>query len=107
MVHWAPKCLLAVMSILPIVGCGGGSGSTPSTITVTVSPSSATLVPGAQQHFSAAVSATNQAVIWQVDGGTGGNATLGRIDSTGRYVAPATIPKPPRVTISAVAQAGG
>ncbi len=75
---------------------------------MTVSPSSATLVPGAQQHFSAAVSgATNQAVTWQVDGGTGGNATLGTITSAGQYTAPASVPKPPLVTVSAVAQAGG
>jgi hypothetical protein len=45
---------------------------------------------------------TNIVVTWQVNGKTGGNDTVGKIDSNGVYHAPASIPSPPTVNVSAV-----
>jgi hypothetical protein len=58
------------------------------------------------QAFIATVTGTsNTAVTWQVDGVTGGNTTVGTIDTSGNYTAPATVPTPATVTIEAVSQA--
>ena len=44
------------------------------------------------QQFAAAVQGqATPAVTWSVDGGTGGNATVGTIDSQGLYTAPSQI----------------
>ena len=55
-----------------------------------------------QQQFTATVTnTTDTAVTWQVNGVTGGNATVGTINSSGLYTAPAVIPNPASVTITA------
>jgi uncharacterized protein (DUF1800 family) len=78
------------------------SGTTP---TVTVSGGSSVRVTGTVQ-FSATVSLiANQNVAWQVNGVAGGNATLGTISPGGLYTAPAAIPSPNTLTVTAVSQA--
>jgi len=63
-----------------------------SEVTVTINPTNATLVAGQQQTFTATVNnASNQAVIWSVDGVTGGNSNTGIISSAGAYVAPTAL----------------
>jgi trimeric autotransporter adhesin len=58
------------------------------------------------QTFIATVTGTsNTAVTWQVSGITGGNATVGTIDTSGNYTAPSAVPSPATVTIEAVSQA--
>ena len=53
-------------------------------ITISISPSSASLQVGQSQQFTAMVSNTpNTAVNWLVSGVLAGNASLGRISSTG------------------------
>ncbi len=76
----------------------------PSPVAVSVSPGSATLQASTgTQAFTAAVTNTpNTAVIWQVDNITGGTATVGTISASGIYKAPATVPSPATVTVSAV-----
>ena len=76
-------------------------------ITVTVSPGTASVRAGSgTQAFSASVSNTsNAAVTWQVNGVTGGNATLGTISAAGLYTAPATVPSPATVTVRAISTA--
>src|SRR6266576_2227221 len=88
------------------------SGSAQVTITpaavvrVTISPVSATVGAGGTQQFTATVQNTsNTAVTWQVSGVTGGNATVGTISSSGLYTAPAVVPNPATVTVTAVSQA--
>src|SRR5205807_6353593 len=55
-------------------------------VSVTISPTSATVAAGGTQQFSATVQNTsNTAVTWQVNGVTGGNATVGTISSAGLY----------------------
>lgn len=57
---------------------------------VSVSPASVTIAAGTQQLFTAVVSGnTNASVTWSVDGVAGGNGTVGTIDATGLYSAPA------------------
>ncbi|MBN8249688.1 MAG: DUF1800 family protein, partial [Verrucomicrobia bacterium] len=75
-------------------------------VAVAVAPSNATVVTGANRTFTATVTGTtNTAVTWAVNGITGGSATLGRISTGGRYVAPATVPSPATVTVRATSVA--
>jgi hypothetical protein len=76
------------------------------TVSVTISPTSATVAAGGTQQFTAMVQNTsNTAVTWQVNGVSGGNATIGTISSSGLYTAPAVVPSPATVTVTAVSQA--
>jgi hypothetical protein len=73
---------------------------------VTLSPASATLQTKQTQQFTATVSGTSTTgVNWQVNGAAGGNTSVGTIDSNGLYTAPAVVPTPNAVSVSAVAQA--
>jgi parallel beta-helix repeat protein len=103
---------LCFLSLLSLTGCGatgasatasssttttsGGSGSTPSTpvaIAVALSPTSVALAAGQTQTFTATVTgAGNTQVTWKVNGFAGGNSTVGTINSSGVYTAPATVP---------------
>jgi uncharacterized repeat protein (TIGR03803 family) len=69
---------------------------------VSISPTTAQIPVNGVQQFTAAVSnTTNTAVIWSVNGLTGGNATVGTISSSGFYTAPAAAPNPATVTVAA------
>ena len=96
-----------------IVGCGGGNAvqqpppppPAPS-VGVTVTPSSANVILGASKQFAASVTGTsNTKVAWAVNGIAGGNAAVGTIDSNGLYTAPADLPSPASVNVSATSQA--
>lgn len=92
----------AALVLLTLPGCGGGGGSTPTNPTVTVAPATANVAEGSQQQFTATVSNTSDTnVSWQVNGVTGGNATVGTISSSGLYTAPDVIPSPASVTVTA------
>src|SRR6266480_4591326 len=95
------------VTVLETVGCAGVSTTpTPISVSVTISPTSATVAAGGTQQFSAVVQNTsNTAVTWQVNGVTGGNATVGAISSSGLYTAPGVVPNPATVTVTAVSQA--
>jgi hypothetical protein len=78
-----------------------------STVTVSVAPASATVPAGLTQQFLATVTgATNTNVTWQVNGVTGGNATVGTISAAGLYQAPATVPSS-AITVTAISNANG
>ncbi|HEV2490015.1 MAG TPA: hypothetical protein VGT03_09425 [Candidatus Acidoferrales bacterium] len=106
-------------------GCGGSSSPS---VVVTLSPTGATVLLTNTQPFNASVAGNqNAAVTWQVcnaanpadaTGRSGstitmptgcvpvpGNATLGNINTSGLYTAPATLPTPPTVSIVATSQA--
>lgn len=71
-----------------------------------VSPLTASKFPTQTQQFTATVSGSaNTTVTWQVNGVTGGSAATGTIDVNGLYTAPAAVPNPATVTVSAVSQA--
>ncbi len=101
--------LLSLLFSFALVGCGGTSQKTADpapAITVSISPISPSVQTGQTQQFTATVAnTTNTAVTWQVNNVTGGSATLGTISATGLYTAPASVPSPAGVTISAVSQA--
>lgn len=62
-------------------------------VTVNVSPGTSTLpTNGTQQFVASVVGTVNQAVTWSVNGIPGGNATVGTIDGSGLYTAPASAP---------------
>src|SRR5450631_1161447 len=101
--------LAAMLSLAMMAGCGGGSASTsppPTPISVSVVPSLATVRAGSQLPLQATVQgSTNGAVTWQVNSVSGGNVTLGIIDSTGLYTAPSVPPVPPKIIITATSVA--
>src|SRR5882724_6159131 len=68
-------------------------------VSVTVSPSTANLLTGQRQPFSAVVqNSTDQSVMWYVNGALGGSGAVGIIDANGMYMAPST---PVTVTVTA------
>ena len=78
----------------------------PAPVGVSVAPATASLQTGATQDFTATVTnSTNATVTWQVNGVTGGNATVGVISTSGVYSAPSMVPSPATVTVSAVSAA--
>jgi hypothetical protein len=108
------------LGLIAEISCGGvgGGGGSPPPVTVTVSPASGTVLyaaqPGnlwpagvTQQQFKATVNgSTNQSVTWAVTPGNGN----GTVDGTGLYSAPATVPNPATVSVTAtspVAQSPG
>jgi hypothetical protein len=91
-VRFRPKAIaLAIAAVIGVWGCGGGStySSLPTSppqplITVLVAPNNVTLLGGATQSFTAAVTGTaNNAVTWSVQETSGGT-----IDNAGLYTAP-------------------
>ncbi len=109
-----PGFLALLLTAILVAGCGAGSSSSgspqqpppPATIAVTVSPSSTSVRAGASATFSAAVTGTsNTAVTWYVNDTAGGSSSLGIIDTSGKYTAPATLPNPNSVTVKAVSSA--
>lgn len=79
-----------------------------SDVAVSVSPAAASVELGAQQQFTAAVSGSgspNTAVTWAVNGVAGGDATLGSVDATGRYIAPSILPLAAVVSVTATSVA--
>ena len=92
-----------------LVGCSGaGSSSQGSSggVSVSITPTSATVVVGQNEAFQATITGSmNTAVTWQVNGVAGGNSTNGTISAIGVYTAPAQVPNPATVSVTAVAQA--
>ena len=62
-------------------------------VSVSISPTSASVQVGQSKQFTATISGTtNTAVSWLVNGGLGGNSTVGTISSAGLYTAPSSVP---------------
>src|SRR5712692_7402179 len=108
-----PLVLAVVASLFQFwaTGCGGIGGSvllppSPQAISVSVSPSTANVLLGNTQQFTATVTGTsNTAATWKVNGVPGGNSTFGTISSAGLYTAPAKLPSPATANITATSQA--
>jgi hypothetical protein len=73
-------------------------------VVVTVQPASVTLAPLALQGFTATVvGASNQAVVWQVQGTPcAGGVSCGAITANGTYTAPSAAPSPDSIQIVAI-----
>jgi hypothetical protein len=75
-------------------------------VTVSVTPSSINVLLGDTQQFTASVTnSSNTSVNWSVNGIAGGNLNVGTISSAGLYTAPADLPSPATVIITATSQA--
>jgi IPT/TIG domain/Bacterial Ig-like domain (group 2) len=106
-----PSAGTATVTVTDPAPGGGTSNAVNFTITkipplpvaVAVSPTSATVQAGGEQQFTATVSpiGTNQAVTWNVSGSSCTGTSCGMIDTTGKYTAPATVPNPPTVLVTA------
>ena len=78
----------------------------PPPVSVTISPTSASVRIKRNKQFVATVQNTsNTSVTWKVNGISGGNNTVGTIDSGGTYRAPNSVPSPATVTVSATSVA--
>lgn len=78
----------------------------PPPVSIGISPTSATVRVGKTKQFTAAVlNTSNTAVVWKVNGITGGNTTVGTISSGGLYRAPSPVPSPATVTVTATSVA--
>jgi hypothetical protein len=95
-------------------GCvGGGTGSAAlppppplPPIGVSVMPSSASVLLGNAQTFTATVmNAGNTSVTWSVNGLPGGNSATGTITAAGIYTAPADLPSSAAVQVTATSNA--
>ena len=91
-----------VSSIENLLGLGGGKKS----VTVVVAPKTQSVVVATTQQFSVTVTgSTNTAVAWSVGGTNCSTQDCGSISATGLYTAPATIPNPALVAVTATANA--
>jgi hypothetical protein len=73
--------------------------TSPDTQTLTLSPVEASVRVGSAQPFAPSVA--GKSWTWSVNGIAGGNATLGTMDANGNYSAPAVLPTPNTITITA------
>jgi hypothetical protein len=71
-------------------------------ISITISPATVSVnVVTIEQFFAAIQGGTNNVAIWKVNNITGGNSTVGQIDSNGVYHAPTSVPSPATVSVTA------
>src|ERR1700674_707166 len=105
--------IFSAIFVLNFAGCGGSSSAPPPpsgpTITsVNISPMSVSLQTSQPQQFTGTVNGTgnfNPSLQWFVNDISGGNSTVGTVDSNGLYNAPAQLPNPPTLTVKAVSAA--
>jgi hypothetical protein len=107
---WFRASALGIASLAALFEFGCGIALSPPTppaiVGVTVAPTSASVLLGATQQFQAIVTgSSNTNVAWEVNGVTGGTVSMGTISAAGLYTAPAILPTPPSVTVTAVSQA--
>ena len=73
---------------------------------LTLSPASASVQAGAPLQFTATVVSSDQHDDYlAVNNILGGNSTLGTVNSSGLYMAPASVPNPATVTVKAISSA--
>ena len=99
--------LLVVAGGMFLTSCGsGGTGNDIPLPVVTLSPATASVQAGAMVQFTATVvSSTSTTITWSVNKIAGGNSTLGTVNSSGLYAAPASVPNPATVTVTATSSA--
>jgi hypothetical protein len=86
-----------------LFGAGCGTVQPKPVVTVAVTPQSAVLMDGQAAQFTAKVTGDASGVTWAVNGTPGGSATVGTVDSSGKYAAPAAISNA-TVTVSAASK---
>ena len=96
-----------VVSISGVASQSGVSlpvqNSVTGTISISLTPATSTIRCGATLAITGKVNnTTNQALTWQVNGVTGGNATVGTVSTSGVYTAPNILPLAAAVIVSAI-----
>jgi hypothetical protein len=93
-------------------GCAGGAAFVqpppppPPQITVSIAPPSGSVLLGNMLTFTATVrNTTDTTVSWSVNGVSGGSAATGTITAAGVYTAPADLPSPVTVQVTATSHA--
>ncbi len=106
--HIVSLAALALFAF-PFTACGGISFSSvtpPASVGIHIAPDSLSVAVNQSAQIVATVfNSANPVVVWQVNGVIGGDATNGKISSTGLYTAPALIPSPAAVKVIAIPQA--
>ena len=97
------KFSVLTVAVLALAACGGSGGLSGST-GVRVSPSGIQVLAGSTQQMTATASDGGTIFTWQVNGTTGGSATVGTISTSGLYTAPSIPPSGGTVTIGAIEQ---
>ncbi len=102
----------AIVSITAVSGADSTKTASASVtiaapISVTVTPGTAAVIAGTgtQTFMASVMNSSNMAVTWQVNGVTGGNSTVGTISAGGIYTAPALVPSPATITVTAISMA--
>jgi hypothetical protein len=97
--------LFSFLTGLICTACGAVGSGAPPVVTVTVAPNSAQPFQGESVQFNASVTgASNTAVAWSVQGVGCSGSACGTINADGLYTAPAALPAPPTVTVTAALQ---
>jgi uncharacterized protein (DUF1800 family)/cold shock CspA family protein len=100
---------VAITVVNPTPGGGTSNAATLTVnapVAVTLAPDGRTVRCGATLALTAKVTnTTDTAVIWQVNGQAGGNSTAGTVSTAGIYTAPAILPNPTAVIVTAVSHA--
>jgi uncharacterized protein (DUF1800 family) len=91
--------LAAFLLLIFTSSCSTTPSSPPGPQTLTLSPSTVSVRAGSPQQFTPSLAGLS--LTWSVNGTVGGSTTLGTIDVNGNYLAPAVLPMPNSVTISA------
>lgn len=109
------RCVVFFAAAVLLHGCGGGNTGPgtnppppppPQSVSITITPTSSSVLLGNSLTFSATVkNATNTNVTWSVNGIPGGSASVGIISSSGVYTAPADLPTPAAVNVTATSAA--
>jgi len=80
--------------------------TSPAAVSVDVQPPTANVQVGHTQQFTATVAnAANTAVTWALTGAGCAGATCGTVSASGNYTAPAAVPNPATVTVTATSAA--
>lgn len=111
-----------VFAVVTFGGCGGGASTTSDpapvsiTVSVAVAPATASVQAGLTQAFTASVAndSANKGVTWALSGAGCSGATCGTLSATSSasgvavtYTAPAVVPNPASVTLTATSVADG
>ena len=97
---------VTVTSVADPTKSASASATVVPVVAVTVSPANASISSGTTQQFNASVTgSSNTAVTWSVSGAGCSGAACGTITSGGLYTAPASVPSPATVTITATSAA--
>ena len=110
---WRGFCAAVAFGMLVCLGSCGGATSAPISgasslgqVSVVITPATMTVTTGSITPLNVTVVNSGlNTVQWLVNQIPGGDTAVGTIDSSGNFTAPQFVPKPPTVTVTAVANA--